>query len=455
MDLSFIASLLANNARLILPGIGAFLVKENNGSFQVDNVVFSPFLKYDDKVLQNAIAQKQALGPEQAKEKVKALVAYVQNELKTRGQCPIPKLGLLKIDSAGAILFHPDASVSATTPAPQPAPATPPVTKTEAPAPSPAPAATPPATKPEAPAPKPTPAAAPPAPPVTKAPTPGQTATPPPATPSTPTPATKPGQTPEAATPQKPAPQPPKGKGKPAPQRHKPQKKAAAQGEKTSSGGGGRAVLVVILVLLLLGAGYGIADYFYFHKIFSQDGLLALTLGQKEVVSTGNGQPDAQQATGQAQTQAEPAEVSEMEQEYNRQANQLDPGSEPQLQPTPPSQPEPAPRPQPQTAQEDYAQTEEYGQEGQGADEQYGQVEKYPSPSSTNIYHIIFGSFQNVEYAEKHMENLVSEGFNAQQLIRPDGMHAVVVGSFPSRGEAVRALSRVRTKYPNAWILQQ
>ncbi|PID90745.1 MAG: hypothetical protein CSA97_01345 [Bacteroidetes bacterium] len=418
MDLSYIASLLAQSSRLILPGLGAFLVKEADGEFQAENVSFSPFLKYNDQVLQNAIAKDQALTPEQAQEKVQAIVQHIQNQLRTNGQCQLPALGILKTDEFGAIAFHPDASIP-----PEATPLVAPVQQAEMVA----QAAL--ATKDEVPAQEPIQEAIAPieaSPAVQNQVQAASASTP--DLPEASSTSTQPKEKPKTSRPRT---------AKPRPQK----KGEAGQSQEAGSGATGRTLLILLLLVLLFGAGYGIADYFYFHRIFKPLPTVQEVVAVDRKAAAAGAETSA--AVDQTPEVAEQKKVSEIEQEFNKRASLAD-GPE-QAVATPTSLPKKAPA-------EDHGQ----GQEATFDDGQYEQVEtKYPSPSDINIYHIILGSFQSVENAERQVQALADRGFNAQQIMRPDGMHAVVVGSFPSRGEAAKALSRVRGKYPTAWILQQ
>jgi len=74
---------------------------------------------------------------------------------------------------------------------------------------------------------------------------------------------------------------------------------------------------------------------------------------------------------------------------------------------------------------------------------------------SSTKYHIIAGSFKNPEYARKFLNDLNTSGYNASIVIQPSGMNAVAIGSYATREEANEAMRSYKSKLPNLWILKK
>ncbi|HPF94553.1 MAG TPA: hypothetical protein PLV65_11455, partial [Tenuifilaceae bacterium] len=74
------------------------------------------------------------------------------------------------------------------------------------------------------------------------------------------------------------------------------------------------------------------------------------------------------------------------------------------------------------------------------------------------MYHLIVGSFRNVNYvnyAEKFSDDMKASGFKSRVIAQPTGMHAVSLGSFMTRQEAVDSMNVWKAQHPNIWILNQ
>lgn len=69
-------------------------------------------------------------------------------------------------------------------------------------------------------------------------------------------------------------------------------------------------------------------------------------------------------------------------------------------------------------------------------------------------FHVLGGCFSQLSNAEGLVKKLNQKGFNAQLLGKYNNLHAVSMGSFASRNEAIALLAEVRNnKYPAAWLL--
>ena len=76
-------------------------------------------------------------------------------------------------------------------------------------------------------------------------------------------------------------------------------------------------------------------------------------------------------------------------------------------------------------------------------------------PKETYNYHIIAGAFRNVENAEKKLQQLLQEGFNARVLsVNKRNLTPVAYESFNSKNEAINKLNSIRkSESKDAWLL--
>ncbi|MHC1704416.1 MAG: SPOR domain-containing protein [Tenuifilaceae bacterium] len=94
------------NTRVILPEFGAFLVKESSDKgFNPSNVSFSPFLRYNDGMLEVYVAKSKGISKEEAAKEVHEFVETIKNELQEKGTFQIESLGFLKRDQRGSLTF--------------------------------------------------------------------------------------------------------------------------------------------------------------------------------------------------------------------------------------------------------------------------------------------------------------------------------------------------------------
>lgn len=100
MDNELLLKLIQQHNRLILPSLGALLRKENALG---ESFVFSPFLKKDDGVLNAALRNEYSLSEQEADSLIQEYVLHIQNNITKNGKFEIPGIGMLSIDSNGAI----------------------------------------------------------------------------------------------------------------------------------------------------------------------------------------------------------------------------------------------------------------------------------------------------------------------------------------------------------------
>ncbi len=106
MDSKDLAHIIENHTRIILPDFGAFLLKDSgNGAFKPENLTFSPFLKYNDNVLEEYYAKYKEVNKDEAIKQTKAFIESLKEMIKTQGYFDIPAIGRLMRDSRGAIIF--------------------------------------------------------------------------------------------------------------------------------------------------------------------------------------------------------------------------------------------------------------------------------------------------------------------------------------------------------------
>ncbi|MDR1553561.1 MAG: SPOR domain-containing protein [Prevotellaceae bacterium] len=96
-------SLVLENRRLIIPSIGAFLVKETEDPQK--RIIFSSFLKYDDGLLTKLLCKQENISEEQAKQIVDNFVRDVLNVINNGNNFFIPNFGYFTKSSQGVIDF--------------------------------------------------------------------------------------------------------------------------------------------------------------------------------------------------------------------------------------------------------------------------------------------------------------------------------------------------------------
>ncbi|KAB2872226.1 MAG: SPOR domain-containing protein [Bacteroidales bacterium] len=106
MDSKDLAHIIENHTRIILPDFGAFLLKDSgNSTFKPENITFSPFLKYNDNVLEEYYAKYKEITKDEAIKQIKVFIENLKETIKSQGYFDIPAIGRLMRDSRGAIIF--------------------------------------------------------------------------------------------------------------------------------------------------------------------------------------------------------------------------------------------------------------------------------------------------------------------------------------------------------------
>lgn len=109
MDLySIVANVVRGGNRLILPGLGAFLVKAGSGLFRPEDVTFSPFLRYNDGALEGELARTLSQGPAEAHASAVRLVEEINRRLSAGERVEFPGLGWLQEAGTSQPIFIPE-----------------------------------------------------------------------------------------------------------------------------------------------------------------------------------------------------------------------------------------------------------------------------------------------------------------------------------------------------------
>lgn len=101
-----LTELIQQNTRIILPNFGAFLVKDGGDKgFVPTNVSFSPFLRYNDGMMEVYVAKSKGISKEEASKIVFNFVENIKNELLEKGVFELDGLGYLNRDQRGSLTF--------------------------------------------------------------------------------------------------------------------------------------------------------------------------------------------------------------------------------------------------------------------------------------------------------------------------------------------------------------
>lgn len=102
-----LAEQIRNNTRVILPNFGAFLQKSDpNGTFNPNNITFSPFLRYNDGILEHQIASLKSIGIDNAAKEITELTDTIARSIASTGMYKIEGLGFLVQDPNRSIQFR-------------------------------------------------------------------------------------------------------------------------------------------------------------------------------------------------------------------------------------------------------------------------------------------------------------------------------------------------------------
>lgn len=101
-----LANQIRTNTRVILPNFGAFLQKSTDSStFDANGITFSPFLRYDDGVLETQIAKLKGISIDNAAKEISALIDEISCSIAQTKSYKIDDLGYLVQDTNKNIVF--------------------------------------------------------------------------------------------------------------------------------------------------------------------------------------------------------------------------------------------------------------------------------------------------------------------------------------------------------------
>jgi nucleoid DNA-binding protein len=126
MIATYIQELLATNNRVIVPNYGAFLVRATSKSKDANtleeklkDIYFSPFLKFNDELLEKYIIKKENVTKEQASEKITTFINDIKKELDLEKPFIIEEFGQFVSDKQGKVQFLTVAKHTTETPSDQ------------------------------------------------------------------------------------------------------------------------------------------------------------------------------------------------------------------------------------------------------------------------------------------------------------------------------------------------
>jgi len=109
---TYIQELLATNNRVIIPNYGAFLVRATSKSKdattleeKLKDIYFSPFLKFNDELLEKYIIKKEGISKEEAAQKINYFIDEVKKELEQEKPYEIKDFGSFTADKQGKVQF--------------------------------------------------------------------------------------------------------------------------------------------------------------------------------------------------------------------------------------------------------------------------------------------------------------------------------------------------------------
>jgi cell division protein FtsN len=104
MIATYIKELLKNHSRVIVPDLGAFLRKNDNP----DLLYFNEFLRFNDGLLVDYVAEKEGVDKIEAAKRVKNYVAEINNTLKEKESFDLTEIGTLYLDNTDKIQLKVD-----------------------------------------------------------------------------------------------------------------------------------------------------------------------------------------------------------------------------------------------------------------------------------------------------------------------------------------------------------
>ena len=416
MTTNFLCELIEKNTRVILPDFGAFLIKDDGtGVFKPENITFSPFLRYNDGLVEDMLAQAKGITKDDARKREADFIDSIKSELDTKKAFPLNEYGFLSLDSRGSIIFKygkPE-KIAKTEPA-----------KAESPK------------------------------PIKKA-----------TEKVTVKPEVKPEKEPEKIekfsdadlleikenekieqvqqsaevelpknveqkadieieTPSttKSATTKQKQEIKPITQSVKQQSKPI-QPSKESSGVGKAIFIGVLIAIAVIAVAVG---WFLLNGEYSN-------IKKEKVTEIALPTKPTQTESIKEKQESEDEQKGKFDEEYEKLSREMDksPDSDKRYI---------EPKATPST---------EVKTETPTTDNSI-----IPAFPSEGTFHLVVGSFRNLEYAEKFSNDLKSSGYSSRVIEQSSGMYAVTLGSFSTQSDALDAMDKVKSQHPNVWLLR-
>jgi len=417
MDTKFLRELIENNTRVILPEFGAFLVKDDgSGVFNPKNITFSPFLRYNDGMVEDALASAKSVSKDEARKLIDKYTETIKDDLSKGKSVPLEGLGFLHADSKGSIHFTQKDSPSQAK------------TKEEKPKPL---------EKSQKSAAKPKIEDVPPSKVAKQEPEKRDDDKSKTETPKEPVSNRKPdSSTSEKTTQETPkkvekpkVESKPKEETKPKTQIKPKEISKPITGETRQGTGTGKAILAgtlvgVCLVIAVVGGWYLYnSDIFDFSKDKNKNNFSENEVKTSITKESEDFNDEAENTSDESQGKFDD-EFSELSEEIDNEASENDTES----------------------VSVDLSSSSEI------TDNPEDITITYPKEG---MFHIIVGSFRNKTYAEKFSNDMQNSGFNSRIISQKTGMHAVTLGSFLTRKEAVDSMNVWKKEHPNVWILSQ
>ncbi|MFC2112281.1 hypothetical protein ACFLTA_03355 [Bacteroidota bacterium] len=104
----YLVTLLELNQRVIVPELGAFILRQN----EPKDLVFNDLLAFDDGMLIDHIMQVDKLSKSEAQNRIKQFVDTIKNSLEAGDNYKLGQLGILKMDESSKIEFSSSGTVS-------------------------------------------------------------------------------------------------------------------------------------------------------------------------------------------------------------------------------------------------------------------------------------------------------------------------------------------------------
>lgn len=403
MTVQFLKELIEKNARVIIPEFGAFLVKDDGtGVFKAENISFSPFLRYNDGMLEDTLASSKSISKEESGKQIKQFVESIKDQLLNSNQFVIEGLGYLYRDNRGGVHFS---SKPLEKDNQKPKEAAKQESKVKAVA-----KTTEIISQPEE------------------------------VKETQDVSDSKTLKEPEKKIVSKPQPKPPVRKTTPKPVHHpKPQTKQPEVRTKepkpvsSSDGGAGKAILmgslIGLAVVIIVAGGWYLAKNGY------------LNFGKDKTITSEN--VELQDSNDEISTEVAVKQqpVKEQEGKFDGEFSRLSQS----MDKTETKTPEPKVKSEaPKVVEVPTLETNSSAN-----------LPKDLIPTSDGPFHLIVGSFRNSEYAEKFSNDMKRSGYNSTIVIQQSGMHSVTLGSYSTRQDAMRAMDQFKSQHPNVWILMQ